>query len=200
MELVEPIDYINEQLVKMYGNEPYADDMPRFRVVFSDDQFEKRWTDKTNEGFDLLYPEVRELPKYKQYIQGKFILERLVPIDTNNTDLTVKIGYEPAHVFMDSKENYLPPRLDMCCVAIDNLLRLSGQKPGTKKYNDPDVDPEYRANIVKTMVNDLFGNETETMDAVHYKEGIINPAGQIEFHKDQQKDSVEKTEKVSSDG
>lgn len=197
MELVESIEYINEQLLKLYGREPYADDKPRFQVVFSDDQFEKRWTNQTKDGFDLLYPEVRELPKYRHYIQAKYVLERLVPVNTENTDLIVKVSYEPAHVFMDSKRNYLPPLLDMCCVVIDALLKKSGQKPGTRKYNDPEVDPEYRDREVKKMMKEIFGNETDAMDAVHYKEGIVNPAGQLEFVKDQQNNSSVKEEKAS---
>lgn len=195
MILVEPIEYINEQLVKLYGNEPYADNQPRFRVVFSHDQFEKRWMTHTDEGFELLHSEVREVPKYRSYIKDKYILERLVPVDQNNTDLVVKLGYEPAHVFMDSKENYLPPRLDMCCVAIDALLKAAGQTVKVKKYNDPDIDPEHRSRVVDNMMGDLFGNETDAMDAVHYKEGIVNPAGQMEF-KDQQNNSSVKEEKV----
>ena len=198
MELVEPIDYINEQLEKLYGREPYADDRPRFRVVFSGDQFEKRWTQQTKDGFDLLYPEVRELPKYRHYIQAKYVLERLVPIDQSQTDLTVLVGYEPAHVFMDSKQNYLPPRLDMCCVAIDALLTLSGQKPGTKKYNDPEIDPEYRSKEVDKMVKEIFGNETDTGDALAYQQGVVNPAGKEHFT--EQTDSVKPTEKVDSNG
>lgn len=199
MELVESLEYINYQLVKLYGNEPYADDRPRFRVVFSEDEMEKRWMTHTNDGFELLNPEVREVPKYRHYIKAKYILERLVPVDERNTDLTTRISYEPAHVFMRPNGEYLPPRLDMCCVVADSLLRASGRKPGVKKYNDPDIDPEYRNEQVNRMVKELFGNETEAMDAVHYGEGIINPAGQIEYHESQQKNSVveEKTaEKV----
>ena len=196
MELVESIEYINEQLIKLYGNEPYADDKPRFQVVFSDDCYEKRLTEQTDEGFDLLYPEVRLLPKYKHYIKSKYVLERLVPIDSDNTDLTVKVGYEPAHVFMDSKGNYLPPKLDMCCVVCDSLLQAAGHKTGVRKYNDPEVDPEYRDKLIKEMEDQLFGNETEAMDAVRYKEGIINPAGQMEFN-EQQKNSTQKVEKVN---
>lgn len=196
MELVETIESINAQLVRFYGNEPQADDKPRFRVVFSDDQFEKRLTNQTDEGFDLLYPEVRLLPKYRQYIQAKYILERLVPIDQNNTDLVEKVGYEPAHVFMDSKGNYLPPRFDMCSLVCDSLLLASGRKPGMKKYNDPDVDPEYRDKVVKTMMNDLFGNETNTGDALAYKEGVTNPAGPEHFGIQQNNSASDKAEKV----
>lgn len=195
MELVEDIDFINNQLLAIYGCELFAGDQPKFRIVFSDDQFEKRWTSHTKDGFELLHFEVRELPKYHSYIQAKYVLERLVPVDQNNTDLTTKVGYEPAHVFMTSKGVYLPPRLDMCCVVIDSLFQATGKKNGFVKYKDPDIEPEKRAKILDDMMKELFGNETDAMDAVHYKEGIVNPAGQIEFRKDQQKDSVEKTEK-----
>jgi len=190
MELAESIEYINKQLVSLYGNEPYADDKPRFQVVFSDDQFEKRWTDRTKDGFELLHPEVRLLPKYRHYIQGKYILERLVPIDQSNTDLTVLVGYEPCHVFMKANEDYIPPRLDMCCVVIDRLLSLAGRKVGVRKYNDPAADPEYKDKMIKQMEMEIFGNETETTDALAYREGVTNHAGPEHFST-QQKDSVE---------
>lgn len=199
-ELVEEIDYINEQLERLYGREPQADYLPRFRVVFSHDQFEKRWMTHTDEGFELLYPEVREVPKYRHYITEKYVLERLVPVDPRNTDLTTKVSYEPAHVFMDSKHNYLPPRLDMCRVVCDALLITAGERPrNLAKYRDPEIDPEYRNKELQRMMKEIFGNETDTMDAVHYKEGIVNPAGQMEFH-EQQKSSVEsKTENKKVD-
>jgi len=78
MELRETIESINEKLLEEYGTE--FGNASKFRIVFSEDQYEKRWTDRTDDGFELIHPEVRLLPKYKQYIRDKYILERLVPV------------------------------------------------------------------------------------------------------------------------
>jgi len=197
MELVESIEYINEQLEKLFGTEMLAGSQPKFRVVFSEDMFEKRVMTHDVHGNELLFPEVREVPKYRHYIRAKYVLERLVPVDQENTDLTTKVSYEPAHVFMRPDDSYLPPRLDMCCVAIEGLMAASeGRKPNAAKYIDPAHDPEYMSKKVESMTKELFGNETETTDALTYKEGIVNPAGQMEFH-EQQKDSSVKEEKVN---
>src|ERR1700704_3964663 len=67
MELRKSIEYINEKLLREYGRE--LDGRPKFRVVFSDDQYEKRLTTHDDHGNELITPEVRLLPKYKQYIR-----------------------------------------------------------------------------------------------------------------------------------
>ena len=102
MELREPIEEINKKLLEEFCTE--FGNAPRFRVVFSEDQFEKRFTDRTDEGFELIHPEVRLLPKYKQWIREKYILERLIPI-VGETDLITKVSYEPAWVFQDKQGN-----------------------------------------------------------------------------------------------
>src|SRR3990167_2200922 len=97
-ELAENIDHINYQLLKKYGREEFAQNQQRFRVVFSEDQFEKRWVTHTKDGFELAFPEVKEVPKYRQYIHARYVLERLVPVGFES-DLTTKVSYEPVHVF-----------------------------------------------------------------------------------------------------
>jgi hypothetical protein len=49
-ELVETIEHINNQLLRDFGRE--LDNSPRWRVVWSDTQLEKRLMNVTNEGFD----------------------------------------------------------------------------------------------------------------------------------------------------
>lgn len=195
MELVEPIEYINEQLIKRYGNEPYADDLPRFRVVFSDSQVEKRWVTHTKEGFELIHPQVSEVKKY-WYIEAKYVLERLVPIDTDNTDLTTKVGYEPAHVFMTPSKEYLPPRFDMCTVVADRLLDVATGRVKPKKKVDPATEPGYMESLYKRMYQNLYGNETSTTDALAYNYGVTNPAGPEHFEP-RQNNSTDKVEKES---
>lgn len=172
MELREPIDLINKRLIQRYGK--YMDGQPNFRVVWSDDQFEKRWTDFTDDGFELINPEVRELPKYKHYIQQRFILERLIPI-VGETDLTTKIGYEPAWVFQDRFQHYLPPFFDGCVHVIETLLSQIDHAGHHTKYKDESVTPEARAAALQKMTEELFGNETEVGDHLTYGTGVVVP-------------------------
>lgn len=184
MELAEPIEDINEKLVSHYGK---YDDRPNFRVIWSNDQFEKRWMTHTNEGFELIHPEVREVPKYHHYVRDRWVLERLIPVDENQTDLTVRISYEPCWVFNHAETGeYIPPRFDMCSIIVESLLFASGNKNTFRKYQDPEVDPEYRARKLDKAYNDLFGNETPVADALRHKFGVVNPAGKELF---QQKES-----------
>ena len=130
MELREPIEEINKKLIQEFGYELTG--QPRFRVVFSEDQYEKRWTDFTDDGFELLTPEVRLLPKYKQWVRAKYILERLVPV-VGETDLVTKVSYEPAWVFQDKHGNYLPPFFEGCKHIIESLLsNIAGAKTFTR--------------------------------------------------------------------
>lgn len=167
MELRESIESINEKLLNEYGTE--FGKSPKFRVVFSEDQFEKRVMDYTDEGFELLIPEVRLVPKYKQWIKAKYILERLVPAP-EDSDLTVKVSYEPLWTFQDNKGNYLPPFFEGCKLIIDNMFMNSGQRQ-YPKFKDDMSKEKYLANIEKTQ-SELFGNETDVGDALSYGSGV----------------------------
>lgn len=168
MELRESIESINKKLREEFGYEFNGE--PKFRVVFSDDQFEKRWTAFTYDGFELLHPEVRLLPKYKQHIQGKYILERLIPI-IGETDLTEQISYEPCWTFHDKNGNYLPPWFDGCRFIIESILSHAGRS-GHAKYKDPNASEEERVKRIETMEAELFGNETEVGDHLAYGTGV----------------------------
>ena len=169
MELRETIESINKKLLDNYGTE--FGDAPRFRVVFSEDQYEKRMTDHTDEGFELIFPEVRMLPKYKQWIKEKYILERLIPI-IGETDLVTKVSYEPAWVFQDKYGNYLPPFFDGCVLVIESMLSLIDKAGSFTKYKDKNVSPEERAAELKRVEDELFGNETNMTDDLHTGAGV----------------------------
>lgn len=171
MELREPIERINEQLIADFGRE--FNGQPKWRVVFSDDQFEKRWTVHNDKGEELINPEVRELPKYRQYVHQKYVLERLVPV-TGQTDLTTKISYEPAWVFQDKNGNYLPPWFEGCKFVIESIYSQISKAGNHRKFVDPDQTEEGRLAKLEKMESELFGNETDTTDALHYKTGVTN--------------------------
>jgi hypothetical protein len=174
MELIESIEHINNLLLAEFGREPLADDKVRFRIVWSDDQFEKRWIAHTDDGFELLYPEVRELPKYRQYIQHRYILERLVPVGVM-TDLVEKTSYEPMYTFQSSDGEYLVPRFDVCKFIIESVLSITGRRSGHAKYKDVSLSPEYRRKAINEMEKYLFGNETSIGDALAYSFGVTVP-------------------------
>jgi len=172
MELRETIESINEKLLEEFGTE--FGNSPRFRVVFSEDQYEKRMTDFTDEGFELLHPEVRLLPKYKQWVREKYILERLVPI-AGETDLVTKVSYEPAWVFQDKHGNYLPPFFEGCKHVIESLFQAMGRKDTFTKYKDKNVSEEERRVELKKVEDQLFGNETDLTDDLHYGSAVSVP-------------------------
>lgn len=177
MELRESLSYINSRLGEEYGY--VYTNHPNFRVVFSDDQFEKRWTQYTDEGFELSAPEVRLLPKYRQWITAKYVLERLIPV-VGETDLTTRTSYEPCWVFQTKDGQYLPPFLDGCKLIIDSLLEKSGSgHKGHAKYKDPNTTKEERELELKKVEMQLFGNETELGDHLAYKTGIVVPDSKL---------------------
>jgi hypothetical protein len=169
---------INDQLLKEYGR--FEDGRPHFRVVWSNALTEKRWMTHTDEGFELLLPEVREVRKYS-HINERYVLERLVPV-TGETDLITKTSYEPAWTFQDRFGNYLSPRFDACKFIVEALMTAMGKKDTHVKYKDPNVNPEYRQQQIIDMEHYLFGEETPIGDALSAGDGI-SYAGMKDFNK-----------------
>ncbi len=170
---METVETINDTLEKLFGIDTITG-KPIFRVVWSDDQFENRRTEYTDEGIKLLNPEVRYLPKYRQYIQARYILERLVLVPfANMNDLpTMKQSYEPLWVFQAGNGEALPPRIDACKLVIDTLLAATGKSPLAKaaELKNPE-DPnapikskeelyEHRKKEIDDLQNQLFGEES----------------------------------------
>ena len=187
MELAEPIERINGWLVDQYGIDTVTG-LPIWRISWSEDQYEKRMMSVTDEGIHLIHPEMREVPKY-QHIRERYILERLsVVID--NPELAGNLSYEPIWTFEDRNRNFLPPKIDACKIIIDTVYaatRMGGaantevRKGSMRKYVDEvaSLSPEGKAAKIDAMVKDLFGNETDTTDALSYKEGVVVPHKQF---------------------
>ena len=178
MELTEAIESINKQLSDLYGIDTVTG-QAMFRVVWSDDQFEKRLSKFTPEGFELLYPAETIWPKYRQYIKERYILERLVQVPPHQQIelLGLKISYEPLWTFQTEQGVYLPPRLDACQFVIDSVYAAEGKQSMRAKYVNPeDGNPvEAKMERVDKIQKELFGNETDTTDALAHGQGIVVP-------------------------
>ena len=178
--LLEPIETINSRLIDHFGKF-HITDLALWRVVWSEDQTEKRLTQYTDEGFQLLIPEVRELPKYRQWIHNKYLLERLIGVpEFVETDLIEKLTYEPVWVFEDNQGHALPPKWEAIYLIINQVYSQASKYTGVK-YKDPEaVDPKLAPEIkragIEALQLELFGNETDTGDALAYREGISVPS------------------------
>lgn len=171
---MESIDTLNARLVEHYGDDGAGKAI--FRIVFSDDQIEKRKIN-VKAGVHLLFPEVYEMKKYP-YIQGMYILERLVEVPEVDEEelLQIKVSYEPIWCYCDADRNPLYPIWPATQFIVDTLYAALGKK-SLAKYVDSEENttPEGREQRIKKLQGELFGNETETMDAVAYKEGVVVP-------------------------
>jgi hypothetical protein len=172
MELREPIEDINKKLVDEFSRD-ISDGRPIYRVVWSDDQLEKRITTHDDNGNQLIHPEVRLLPKYKQYIRHRYVLERLTPI-IGETDLLEKMSYEAIWTFQDRNGKYLPPWFDACRHIIENVIHNMAVRNYYAKYKDTMSKEQYLADLQK-MEDELFGNETDVGDHLAYGSGIVVP-------------------------
>ena len=171
---MEQIQTLNERLEERYGK---ADNSaPNWRIVFSEEIVEKRlgtFDDFTREGVYLrTVTEFREVPKYKQWIHNKWILERLTVVPYfQQEELLTKLSYEPIWVFEDSRGNPLPPVWD----AIELIIRSvyhSMTASKYPKYHDTSGSPEERLNRIQDLEEALWGNESTISDALAYREGI----------------------------
>jgi len=185
MELTERIDNINRQLVDLYGIDTITG-LAMWRVVWSEDQFEHRfgtYDDFTESGIYIrTVTEVRYVPKYRQWIHNKYVLERLVVVpEISAGDLpATKLSYEPMYPFETNSGKYLPPRLDAAQFIIETVLASQG-KSSLAKYKDPvsglstEDYLEMKNKEIETLQEELFGNETDTGDAIAHGEAIIVP-------------------------
>lgn len=181
MELTEPIDSLNNQLRDLFGVDTVTGKQ-MFRISFSEEQFEKRYgtyEDYTREGIYLrTVTEVREVPKYRQWIQAKYIIERLVMVPSvdSQTLPTQQLTYECVFVFENFKGEALPPRLDVTKIAIDSLYAAMG-KTNLAKYTDDysKYTPEAREKRINEMMEYLW-DPSDNADALVSGEGIAVPS------------------------
>jgi len=113
------------RIIKVHGTNQYGD--PLFRVVFSDDQTERRngiYEDYSGDIYVKTVKEIREVKKYP-WVKAKWILERWASGEISHHPSLVsdKNGvFICVYVFQDINQNYLPPLLKVTEIVISNLL------------------------------------------------------------------------------
>lgn len=148
-----------------------------FRIVWSEEQFEKRRVAYLDSGIQLLYPVVREVKKYP-YLRNLYVLERLVVVPEINQDElpTNKLSYEPIWAYRGENAEPLMPAWTPTKFIIDTLYAALGKK-SMRKYveSEENTTPEGLDSRITKLCEELFGNETETGDAMAYGEAIVVP-------------------------
>ena len=168
------VDRINESLRDSYGIETVSG-LPMWRVVWADDQLEKRKSKFSPKGIELIVPEVFEFPKYL-HIKGKWILENLVLVPEFQRDelCGVTKSYECLFVFEHQLTGkMLPPRYDVCQFVIHNVEVAKGARFNSAKYTE---DPEKARKELDAMQEYLWGDETAIVDHTQYGTGVFVPS------------------------
>lgn len=173
---MESIATLNQRLIDEFGIDS-STGQPMFRISWANDETEMRLTDVTDDGVQLLYPVVREVKKYS-YLKDTYVLERLVVIPEENLKElpATKLSYEPIWAYRDGDNNPLPPIWPATKFIVDTLYAALGKKSMAKYVDDEkNTTAEGREQRISELAAELFGNETETGDAMSYGEAIVVP-------------------------
>jgi len=179
--LYEDLDTINNRLKEKYGE---TNNQPNFRVVWSESQYEWRrgvYRDYTREGIFLReVEEVRNVPKYRQWISECHVLEILTPVPAiNQKDLPDgKLTYEPFYPFKAHSGKAIKPSWTAVSFLIESRFERM-RTAGFTNYRDPESTPEMaledREKRLKELEEALFGNETDVTDALAQQRGVTVP-------------------------
>lgn len=187
---LQPFEFelFNRKLKENYGQ--LEDGKPYFRLVWSEDAFEKRWMTHTNEGFALLQPEVREVRKYRPHTVDRYVLEGLQEIPPNvETDLVGLVSYEPVWTFQDKNQEYLIPRWDAISLILETIkMNMEGRRMeipeelirGTKEGKTVEEEIQLRKEGIAKIYESLFGEDTPISDGLRRGNAIIVPGKEKE--------------------
>jgi hypothetical protein len=173
---MESIETLNDRLVEYFGVDTLTGH-PIFRIVWANDQVEKRLMPTLDSGVQLLYPAVREVKKYP-YAKDLYLLERLVVVpEADRAELAdVKQSYEPIWAYCNDNREPIPPIWPATKFIVDTLYAALGKK-SLRKYIDDEKNttPEGREQKISELAEELFGNETTVGDALAYKDAVVVP-------------------------
>lgn len=170
ISLPERLSVINQRLLDRYGR--IENGMARWRVVWSTEQFEKRWVDCVA-GIFLASPEIREVPKYPLN-QNFYILEHIMPT-AGNPELIEPWSYEPVWTFKDAENNPLPAKWEAVEFIISRVYEQMSTAGRGPKYKQDEIDqdtPEAKEARIRQIYDALYGDETDIGDRLSLGEGI----------------------------
>ncbi len=184
MELLETKESINKRLIEYFGDDTLSG-LPIWRVIYSEDLMEKRYgtfEDTTPAGIYLrTVTEVREVPKYRQWVQNKYILERLVVVPEFQVQelAGARMSYEPLWVFEDKNGNPLPPKWEAIKLIIDTVYAAQYSNHNLARYKDPEDSQEKSLEMkrqrVDGIIDELFGDQSSLQGTTRTGESIIVP-------------------------
>ncbi len=171
---MESLKDINRRLIDYFGTE-IVTGLAIWRIVWSHDQIEKRLMNVSPNGVTLLEPQIFEIPKYRHYIHNKWILENLVLVpEFQQKELGTAVSYEPIFVFETNQGGFLPYKWEAAKFVIDTVNAAKGKQSMHAQYVDPDQSQpeEKREERISQLQEELFGNETNTTDALAHGQGV----------------------------
>jgi hypothetical protein len=137
------LETINERLELYYGHE--IDGRPRYRVVWSTGQLEKR-AGTFNEFYGQIFLRefigIKEVPKYP-YDPDRWIIEKLFYLPNTEIIAEKPGSYEPIYVLKAGDGSYLPLNWKV----IDMVVNFAEKKPVGLKLTDSDWDDQEQAQI-----------------------------------------------------
>ena len=169
-------EYVNRKLVEEYGLVGGKD--PRYRVVWSDDQFEKR-KGKVNQfdangNFIRMIDGIQLRPKY-DYLPHTWVLEVWQPTPAAGPDIILEpVFYEPMWSFRDNEGNPLPLvwkavnlLLKMWEMRAENRLSPAGMDAEEKAQYDEEIDwfEQYLAADQSILADKLKDGEAVFVDS-----------------------------------
>jgi hypothetical protein len=163
----ERLEILNKRLLDHFGK--FEDGRANFRISYADDQYEKAISYYTEAGIWTPSPIITERKKYP-WLQNKYLLERLIGVIGG--DLTEKTSYEPVWVFQDANGNPLPPIWIAIKTVIDSLIEGLGKKKIYKEAFGEGNTKEELEERYKATYQMLYGNETDTTDALSRGDGV----------------------------
>lgn len=179
------VNLFNTRLKETFGIDTITSD-PIWRIVWSEDQFEMRhgtYDDITPSGIYLrTVTEVREAPKYRQWIKERYVLERLVVIpESSMPELpATKVSYEPIFVFNDGRGDYLPPNLEVAFITIWTIYDAQYGTKNLARYKDSfdahSEDFEVRMKRIEEMTNYMYGEGSSFSSGIRTGETVHMPS------------------------
>lgn len=176
---MESIETLNKRLIEYYSY--FEAELPNYRLVFSDDQYEVRlgdYTDYSEEGIFLR--EVTEFRNVKKYpfIKHKWILEKCLP--SNSNALVTKVSYESIWTFGKMGDPYgepIFPKWIALQFIIDNIHknmeRISNPFPKYTMKAEEKNDPEGIALRIAELEEALYGCTDKVGDAIASKNAVV---------------------------